>query len=96
MSEKQEGQLYKEIGGLPQTKWEPCPEFHRPYVDTLLIAKVLDEAKAEAPTPEKILQIASQRLGRIPEGGLGKAVLDCIESAEWREWFTKYFGEPQK
>jgi hypothetical protein len=57
------------------------------------IMDLLDEAKKDAPTQNKIIEITKQRLGRIPERGLGKAVLNCIESAEWREWFKKWFGE---
>lgn len=70
--------------------WVKACAIHELY---LAHKQLLDNAKANAPTPQKIIKITKQRIGQIPEGGLGKAILDCIEAAEWREWFEKYFGE---
>jgi len=83
-----EGELKKRIirwSNTPFDKWHP----------TETLQEILAEAKKGAPTPEKIIAITKERLGRIPDGGLGKAVLDCIESAEWREWFERWFGEAE-
>ncbi len=88
MTEKSEGLLKKRIREITFHADLYDRESRESYFD-----KILDEAKAEAPIPNKIIEIAKWRLGSIPEGGLGKAILDCIESAEWRDWFEKYFGE---
>lgn len=80
------GALYR--GGLASFTWEPTHEFHRTYVDTFLIKRVLDEAKTDCPLSKMKTASYGDSLPSIER--LQTAQLELL--FEMQRWFVKWFG----